>query len=209
MGKIVSFVSQKGGVGKSTLARSLAREVSTNELTVKIADLDPRQGTTFKWYQRRLKKGHDPIGLVESFKTVKKAMMSQIEYDLLIIDGPPHASQETLEMATIADLIVQPSGACLDDLEPGVLLFHELVKAHIPQDKLCFALCRVGSASEERDCRDYIKQAGYKILDGCLYEKIGYRKAQDGGLSITETSYKGLNKKADVLIQSLFDTLWE
>ena len=36
----ISFISQKGGVGKSTLARALAREANNQELTVKVADLD-------------------------------------------------------------------------------------------------------------------------------------------------------------------------
>ena len=41
---VVAFVSQKGGVGKSTLSRGLAREAAKNGLRVKIADLDIQQG---------------------------------------------------------------------------------------------------------------------------------------------------------------------
>lgn len=41
----ISFISQKGGVGKSTLARALAREANEQKLTVKVADLDTQQGT--------------------------------------------------------------------------------------------------------------------------------------------------------------------
>ncbi|HAK9808823.1 TPA: AAA family ATPase [Escherichia coli] len=40
MAAIVAFVSQKGGVGKSTLARALAREAAAGGLRVKVADLD-------------------------------------------------------------------------------------------------------------------------------------------------------------------------
>ncbi len=38
---IVGFVSQKGGTGKSTLARALGAVVAGAGLKVKIADLDP------------------------------------------------------------------------------------------------------------------------------------------------------------------------
>lgn len=43
MASVVAFVSQKGGVGKSTLARALAREAAAGGLRVKVADLDTQQ----------------------------------------------------------------------------------------------------------------------------------------------------------------------
>jgi chromosome partitioning protein len=49
MGVVVAFVSQKGGVGKSTLARALAREAAFGGLSVKVADLDMQQGTLVNW----------------------------------------------------------------------------------------------------------------------------------------------------------------
>jgi chromosome partitioning protein len=42
---------------------------------------------------------------------------------------------------------------------------------------------------------------------GYLFEKPSYRQAQNIGLSITETSYQSLNKKADELIQSIVDAI--
>jgi chromosome partitioning protein len=41
---IVSFVSQKGGVGKSTLARALLA-VAAHTMKVRLADLDPHQAS--------------------------------------------------------------------------------------------------------------------------------------------------------------------
>ena len=43
---IVSLVSQKGGVGKSTLARALAMALETGGMKVLLADLDPQQSTS-------------------------------------------------------------------------------------------------------------------------------------------------------------------
>ena len=54
MTTIVAFVSQKGGVGKSTLARALAREAAMSGLKTKIADLDTQQGTSVDWHRTRL-----------------------------------------------------------------------------------------------------------------------------------------------------------
>src|SRR5881398_3238550 len=60
MAMIVSFVSQKGGVYKSTLARLLAREFAAQDWTVKIADLDISQGTCFQWRAQRLERQIEP-----------------------------------------------------------------------------------------------------------------------------------------------------
>ena len=49
----IAIASQKGGVGKSSCARLVAREFAQAGWSVKIADLDIQQGTSFQWYRRR------------------------------------------------------------------------------------------------------------------------------------------------------------
>jgi len=207
MGTIIGFVSQKGGVGKSTLSRAVAREAASEGLKVKIADLDTQQGTSVNWHRRRLEAELEPIFSVEPYRSAKQAIAQAEDYDLFILDGPARTSGGTLDIAKAADLIVQPTGASLDDLEPAILVFHELAKAGLSRKKLAFALCRVGTEAEERECRDYIGQARYQVLGGCLYEKPSYRQAQNVGQAITETRHVSLNQKAEALIQSLIDLI--
>jgi chromosome partitioning protein len=202
---IIAFVSQKGGVGKSTLSRALAREAAAGGLTVKVADLDTQQGTSADWNRIRLNARIEPVLAVEAFATATQALRVADHYNLLIIDGPARTSSGTLEIAKIADLVVQPTGASVDDLRPAVREFHALVQAGIPTAKLVFALNRIGTPVEESEARAYLAQAGYAVLDGCLLERPAYRKAQNVGHSITETSYRNLNVKADALIQALID----
>jgi len=205
MTTVIAFVSQKGGVGKSTLSRALAREAAASGLTVKIADLDTQQGTSVDWHRLRLDNGLEPAVAAEAFKTAGQALSVAKNYDLLVIDAPARTSQGTLEIAKVASLVVQPTGASVDDLRPAVREFHALVKEGIPKDRLIFALNRIGTAAEESDTRAYLAEAGYATLDGCLYERPAYRKAQNVGHAVTETRYAGLNEKADALIQALID----
>jgi chromosome partitioning protein len=207
MGNIVGFVSQKGGVGKSTLARGLGREAAANGLSVKIADLDVQQGTSVNWYRRRLEAGVEPVFSVESFKTANQALKLADQFDYLIIDGPARASAATLEIAKAAALIVQPTGSSVDDLEPAVLTFHELVRDGVPRERLAFALVRVGTDAEEAEARSYIIKAGYHVLAGSVHERPAYRQASNAGLSITETRYTQLNNRADLLIQAIVDRI--
>jgi len=202
---VIAFVSQKGGVGKSTLSSGLAREAAKSGLAVKIADLDTQQGTSVEWHRRRLDEGVEPIISVEGFKTADQALAQVNRYDLLIIDAPARASEGTQKIAQRAALVVQPTNPALDDLGPAVRLFHELTKAGIPKSRLVFAINHVLTDAEEIAAREYLTEAGYEVLKGYLPSKTSYRDAQNHGRSVTETRYDALNSKADGLIQSLIN----
>jgi chromosome partitioning protein len=205
---IIGMVSQKGGVGKSTLARLTAREFATSGWNVKIADLDVSQGTSFNWQARRLQNTVEPTVAVERFGTVEQALRLALHYDLLILDGPPHSTAGTLRIAEGSDLVILPTGLSLDDLEPSVLLAHEMIKKGIPRSRIVFALCRVGdSESEIAEARDYIAQAGYTVLPGTIPEKIAYRRASDEGRTLTETRFPTLNERGDQLAQAIADRI--
>jgi len=45
---IIAFISQKGGVGKSTLSQALAVEASKQKIKVLLADCDPQQKTSYE-----------------------------------------------------------------------------------------------------------------------------------------------------------------
>jgi len=210
MAIIVAMVSQKGGVGKSTLARLLAREFAAQEWRVKIADLDISQATSFQWRARRLEHQIEPDIAVEQFGRVDQALKIGDQYDLLIFDGAPHGSQATRSIALASDLVVIPTGLAVDDLQPAVTLAHDLLKNGVPKNKITFALCRVGSSlSEIEDAGSYLKQAGYAVLAGALPEQVAYRRASDEGRALTETRFQSLNERAEQLAQGMVDTIGE
>src|SRR6476620_6526091 len=207
MPTVIAFISQKGGVGKSSLARALAREAAAGGLVVKIADLDTQQGTSVDWHRQRLDSALEPTVAVEAFKTADQALAVAGAYDLLVIDGPARTSRATLSIAQLADLVVQPTGASADDLRPAIREFHALVQAGISTQKLVFVLNRIGTDSEEADTRSYINEAGYDALPGCLPERPAYRQAQNLGYAVTETRFPKLNERAGALIQALIDRI--
>lgn len=207
MTKIVALVSQKGGVGKSTLARALAREAANSGLDVKVADLDTQQGTFIDWHRQRLNNGHPRIGSVETYAKASEALKSAEGFDLLVVDGAARASKATLEIASHADLTILPTCASRDDLMPAVKLANELVKGGIPRDQMAFALCRVTTDAETNDAREFLQSAGFQVLAGALVERPTYRQAQNEGLAVTETRVKSLNQKADELLTDLTNLL--
>ncbi len=122
MNKTIAFISQKGGVGKSTLARAVACDAFKSGLSVKLADLDIQQGTVTEWHRQRLNNGYEPVGSVELFSKASLAVEAAGNHDLLIIDGAPRASSGTLDTAQQADLIILPTCASRDDLVPAIKL---------------------------------------------------------------------------------------
>lgn len=145
----------------------------------------------------------DPPISVEGFDTATEAIESAEEDELLIIDAPAHGNRGTLEIARAATLVVQPSGASIDDLRPAVLLFHELVQTGIPKGRLVMALCRILSQGEEDQARAYLAAAGYDALPGCIPERIAYREAHNRGQAVTEAK-KALNERVDMLMEGLY-----
>jgi chromosome partitioning protein len=77
----VGVVSQKGGVGKSTVSRLVAREYAQAGWDVKIADLDISQGTSIDWKKRREENRLTPEIAVEPFRTVSQALKHAAVHD--------------------------------------------------------------------------------------------------------------------------------
>jgi chromosome partitioning protein len=202
MSLIISFLSQKGGVGKSTLARALAA-VAAYDLRVRLADLDEEQATVMAWERARRKHDGRPSCTVVACPDIETAIAERGNAELLIIDAPARSGPAALEIARRSHLVVQPSGASVDDLRPAVLLFHELVKAGIPNDRLVAAVCRVMSDTEEAAARAYLQAAGYEVLGGSIPERAAYRLAQNRGAAINETRIATLNERTDALMESL------
>ena len=201
---IVAFVSQKGGVGKSTLARGLLA-VAAHAMKARLADLDPQQGSVVAWERARRRNAAGPPCEVVPYATASEALAASADVDLLIIDTPARTSRATLEIARHSHLVVQPTGASADDLLPTILTFHELVKEGVPKERLAVAICRVLSGGEEATVRAYVEDAGYEVLPGAIAERIAYREAQNRGQAITETKSEKLNEQADALMEALLN----
>ncbi len=208
MSYIIGMVSQKGGAGKSTLARLFARELARDGFAVKIADLDTQQTTCTEWAADRAEAKIDPEIQVQPFGNLKTALLEAGRFDAYILDGRPHSSQQTLEIARAADLTVIPTGQTKDDLRPAVKLAHSLADAGISPKKIAFALVKTtNSEAELSAARAYLEQTEYEMLDGFVPVSTAYGIAHDAGKAITETPHRTLNEKAERLAQSIINLL--
>lgn len=114
--KTIAVASQKGGVGKSLLTRSLAVAALAEGRRAAILDADP-QASVVKWSGRRPYPAPTvrPVGqggLREALTAYREAGA-----DLVVIDTPPHARPVVSLAAELADVVIIPVKPFPDDLE--------------------------------------------------------------------------------------------
>jgi hypothetical protein len=109
-------------------------------------------------------------------------------------------------------LVVQPTGASADDLQPAILTFHELPKEGVSKDRLATAICHILSDGEEETVRAYVQDAGYAGLPGAIPERIAYREARPCDHSLTFRHSRNVpaavsrrNTEASSLLRHQFD----
>ncbi len=111
----VSFLHQKGGTGKSTLAVSLALALAGRGERLLLLDADP-QGTASEWANR-----HGHLHQIETEARVRPDLPEQLpriarSADWLIIDGPPSLSPMTESILRASTRVVIPVRPALPDL---------------------------------------------------------------------------------------------
>tara|TARA_B110000977_G_scaffold196889_1_gene278211 strand:- start:932 stop:1567 length:636 start_codon:yes stop_codon:yes gene_type:complete len=206
---VISFLSQKGGSGKSTLCRLALVEFSRNGWNVIAADMDEGQSSIFSWNTRRTDNKILPEVEVIKCGAVKTALRSKSMADLLLIDGKPFADIQTLEIAKNSDLVVIPTGVTLDDLEPSLNLGRQLINSGIDNKKLFFVPMKSPSNGETRSTISSIQGWGFNSASVALEFKSSYGRAMDDGHSVSEVKFERLKGIADQIVEQIANKLTE
>lgn len=205
--QVIGVVSQKGGVGKSTLCQLIAREAAAAGKQAKILDFDVKQMTSTDWVRERLERDLEPAVEAEPTKNIGKSLKQNRGYDVIVLDGAPGSPKRTAELVLECDLIILPTGASKADLTPTIALARRIRQIVHEAEGPLFALCRVLTAAEAAEARAAIGAAGFTTLDGELIERPGYRQAQNFGRSLSETAFPSLNLRAKKLARAILDRL--
>jgi chromosome partitioning protein len=191
--KIVSFVTQKGGTGKSSLAVSLAVAAAESGLKAVVLDIDP-QSTAEEWYKRRTAETPTVHSISWANLSSRLYRLGQQDYDLAIVDTPgseSHAASEAMKEAHFCLLPVRPSVADIEASKPTVRYLNEHAKP------FAFVLnqCPTGG----RTSRTQNARMALQLLGGLCNPTLAHRSdhvdALAAGLGVTEFSPYG--KAAD------------
>ncbi|GGK20365.1 chromosome partitioning protein ParA [Deinococcus malanensis] len=109
MPTVLAITSDKGGVGKSTLAVHLAGALTERGLKAVLIDEDGRVGTSLKWAARATQRGCPLPFPVLSADDVKPKRLTDLDVVLIDTEGRPKR-KDLRALATQADLLLIPSG---------------------------------------------------------------------------------------------------
>ena len=111
----IAIVSQKGGVGKTSLALNLAVAAELAGHAALIVDLDP-QASAAAWADSR--EADAPVVLSAQAARLAEVLATARDHDaaLCLIDTAPHAESPALTAARAADLVLVPCRASILDL---------------------------------------------------------------------------------------------
>lgn len=208
--KILSCLSQKGGVSKSSLAASIATYLS-NKNRVLLADMDNKQASTYEWSLYRYENRVEPeveAAKFNSFQTVAKSINpSKIDY--LVVDGAANSEKQSLLIGVNSDLVIIPTCPSVVDINPQIRFAHALKNAGLDEEKILFVFTKVGSSKKEyMDARAYLEEKiHFKVAQNHIDEKTAFRLAWREGKSFVEVPFPTLRKKANMLISEIVDLL--
>ena len=108
--RIIAVAQQKGGAGKTTLAAQLAVAWAANK-SVALMDIDP-QGSLSAWHGLRTASNRTLNGIhlssVSGWRVGTELDRLKSDFDIVLIDCPPHADTETKNAMRAAGLVVIP-----------------------------------------------------------------------------------------------------
>ena len=128
--KVISFVTQKGGSGKSTLCISLAVAAQEAGRNVCILEMD-RQATITEWMQTRTKETPEVAQVAADKLEGVIERLRGADYDFVFIDTPGVDNPGTTSAIRAADLCVvpcRPTPADLRAFKPTLAAIQRLAK---------------------------------------------------------------------------------
>ncbi|GLC63095.1 hypothetical protein PLESTB_001980100 [Pleodorina starrii] len=186
--QVITIAMQKGGVGKSTLARSLAVAAVRDGLSVLMIDMDSQQSVS-QWAERR--EGDMPVVVFSTENELpKKLAQAKGAADLVIIDTPPARSTEAPAAVEVADLVLIPTTPDVEPLEqmPRTL---RLCRGFSRRVFAVVNMANPTGPAEVAYTREVIEAMGAKMAPVVLHRRKAHRDASASGQTVQEVDPNG------------------
>jgi chromosome partitioning protein len=186
--KVISVVSQKGGVGKSTLSIHLATAAAMKKKEVALVDIDP-QCSASKWSDSR--DAEYPVVISCQASRLENVLTTAKEEgaDLIVIDSAPHSESAALAAVRAADLILVPCQPSILDLR-AIADTIDLVKL-AKKDAIAILNSVPTRGTLGDEAQDAIKQYEIAVAPVRISERTAFVRCLSAGLTVMEYEPKG------------------
>jgi chromosome partitioning protein len=184
---IISFVNQKGGVGKTTTAINLAIGLKKKNYNLVFIDADP-QGSAVQWHAIEGNKSFEILHHPSPIHATDIRQLS-MNYDYVVIDAPPAIGDISKAILAVTDLAIIPLSpsaldvwSCwgtlkmIDEIRPlnSDIEVKLLINRKIPGTKI------------GRDSHEAMKQFQMDVFNTELCQRVAFIDAMTSGVSVMQ-----------------------
>jgi chromosome partitioning protein len=203
---LISFAQRKGGVGKTTLAVSVAAELAARGVATALIDADP-QASACEWARpgnlafpvHEMPFGHEPVAI-----WARRAR--EIDAVCVVIDAPPHDRAVGAAVA-ISDILLvpcTPSGLDLESTEQTLGIVRAVRERRAARLDVLLVPNRVDARTlEGRQVIDELRCFGEAVA-GPIGNRQAFVRAFSLGCSVAELAP---GEKADLEVRALADSV--
>lgn len=181
---IVTVASQKGGAGKTTLARNIAVAGVTEGHTTVLLDTDP-QGSLTDWWNRR---GRDSPALIRYDGNLIPLLnrLRDSGDGLVLVDTPPSVHRFVRSIVDVSDLVLVPVRPSPDDLAAvGATL------GILSGRRWAFVLCQTKARSRLTNEAARVLAGAGDVVPTHVVDRVEYAMSAAVGLGVTESQPHG------------------
>lgn len=189
---VVSFINQKGGVGKTTIAINIANCLSRSGYKVLLVDAD-KQGSSSAWASLRDETDFAIVSMARE-NLAKDVIILSKDFEVTIIDSPPHAESISRSCIIASDLVVipiEPSGLSTwaSDITISQVRQAQELK---PTLKCGFAVSRkIGNTVIGREIREMVAESKVHVFSSEISNRVALAESITMGESIFEWEGSG------------------
>ncbi len=201
---IISFLNQKGGVGKTTLSINVATSLALKKHKVLLIDADP-QNSSLDWATTRKKETLFTVVSITKPIIHKEVGKLIKNYDFIIIDGPPRIYDVAKSAIVSSDVIIMPVQPSPYDIWAAQEVVGLIKEVAIPLEnirtiKSAFVINRkIVNTAIGRDVNEALGHYDVDVLETHICQRVSYVESATNGTSVVEATTKDTLAKQEIL----------
>lgn len=205
---IISFLNQKGGVGKTTLAINLAHALQIREGSVLLIDADSQE-STLRWHEANEGAILPVIGIHHA-AIANDLLRFQRDYQYVFVDGPAGINNMTLSAMVNSDIVLIPIGPSQYDIWSSQILVDKIETEQLLHDKPRAAFIITQKRANTKlsaEVHEVMRTGKFPIFESSTFHREIYKTTVPSGKTVFDGTGRDFKKGAQEINDILTELL--